>query len=105
MTKIPINDTVSIDLPTLIDTRLLVRFWGKVKKGSANDCWLWQAATNGTGYGIFRSGEGRDKYGSTKWILAHRFSYLIATGSIAKGLEIDHLCRIRLCINPANLEA
>ena len=31
--------------------------------------------------------------------------YEFANGPIAEGLEIDHLCRVRHCVNPDHLEA
>jgi hypothetical protein len=34
---------------------------------------------------------------------AHRVSYEHYVGPIPKGLEIDHLCRVRHCVNPAHL--
>jgi hypothetical protein len=68
-------------------------------------CWLWTAADNGkNGYGIFRGGTERDKGGSRLWVLAHRYSYELHVGPIPDGHQIDHLCRTRLCVNPAHHE-
>ena len=36
---------------------------------------------------------------------AHRATYTELVGDIPKGLEIDHLCRVRGCVNPYHLEA
>ncbi len=36
---------------------------------------------------------------------AHRVAYELFVGAIPDGLEIDHLCRVRNCFNPAHLEA
>ena len=36
--------------------------------------------------------------------MAHRVSYEMAKGSIPPGLQLDHLCRTTLCVNPAHLE-
>lgn len=72
------------------------RFWAKVNK--TETCWLWTGSRKPEGYGEFGIG-GRRK------TLAHRYSYELAKGPIPAGLVIDHLCRVRACVNPAHLEA
>lgn len=76
------------------------RFWQKVEK--TDSCWLWRAAVRADGYGAFgwKGDDGR----STVNIMAHRFAYLAMRGEIPEGLELDHLCRVRSCVNPAHLE-
>lgn len=82
------------------------RFWQKVNKNGPlprwapflGPCWIWTASENGHGYGQFR-GAGADPSGN-----AHRFSYSMLVGSIPDGLHIDHLCRVKLCVNPMHLE-
>lgn len=37
--------------------------------------------------------------------MAHRVAYEATVGPIPKGLQVDHLCRNRLCVNPSHLEA
>lgn len=69
-------------------------FWGKVKKTPT--CWLWTGATSEKGYGHFGAG-GRSR-------LAHRVAYELIVGVIPEGLTIDHLCRVRNCVNPDHLE-
>lgn len=59
-------------------------------------CWLWTAHKIEKGYGIFHF-ERRD-------MPAHRFSYEYHIGKIPEGLTIDHLCRVRNCVNPAHME-
>ena len=71
-----------------------LRFWTKVNK--SRSCWLWLGGGDGQGYGSF-------KYNG-KTIRAHRFAYQICKGAIPKGLQIDHLCRNRICVNPDHLE-
>ncbi len=103
--NIAINKEIDIDLAKLIAGKMLLqRFFSKIKK--SKNCWTWTAAKDGKGYGIFRGGGvARDKYGSSKWVGAHRFSYILHHGKIPKGKEIDHLCRNRICVNPKHLEA
>lgn len=58
-----------------------------------NGCWIWQGGVINSGYGTY----GRR--------LAHRMFYQQAHGPIPPGLTIDHLCRVKLCVNPDHLEA
>ena len=67
-------------------------FWSKSVK-SANGCWDWIGAKNAKGYGNFRSRS------------AHVVAYELVKGAIPTGLQIDHLCRNKSCINPDHLEA
>lgn len=60
-------------------------------------CWLWFGRLTGKGYGATNK-DGR-------YINAHRASYELVKGPIPDGLEIDHLCRVRCCVNPDHLEA
>lgn len=70
------------------------RFWSKVRK--TEGCWLWTAGKYSNGYGQFSIGDQK--------ALAHRLSYEQANGKIPKDLQIDHLCRVRHCVNPSHLE-
>jgi len=77
-----------------------LRFWSKVDIREADECWNWKAAIGTCGYG-FISYEAGDGYeGGTR---AHRFSYILAHGSIPDGKLIDHICHNRACVNPAHL--
>lgn len=60
-------------------------------------CWLWAGALDGKGYSLM--------YAQGKNRRAHRVSYEQQKGPIPDGLEIDHLCRTRCCVNPDHLEA
>lgn len=72
------------------------RFWAKVDKAGPGGCWLWTAAIDTHGYGAFRL-EGRT-------VKAHRLAVELERGPIPDGLVIDHLCRVRHCVNPGHLE-
>lgn len=62
-------------------------------------CWLWQGARTRKGYGHIRSDD------NGPLVAVHRVAYVAFVGAIPEGLEIDHLCRVRHCVNPAHLEA
>ncbi len=70
------------------------RFWPKVD--ASGDCWDWTGSLDAKGYGLFRG---------TTAKRAHRFAYELLVGPIPRGLQIDHLCRNRVCVNPDHLEA
>lgn len=69
-------------------------FWSQV---DAWDCWLWMGKLDPTDYGSFS----RFPILGTK---AHRISYFLLVGELPKELVLDHLCRIRHCVNPDHLE-
>ncbi len=75
-----------------------IRFMRHVSPCPNTGCWFWTGAGVGQ-YGTFKIGGA-----GTKQFLAHRFSYLIHKGPIPDGLELDHLCRVRCCVNPDHLE-
>lgn len=70
------------------------RFWQKVEI-NPDGCWNWTGSTT-KGYGQFGL-KGRLVY-------AHRYSYQTLVGEVPSGLELDHLCRNRQCVNPQHLE-
>lgn len=77
----------------------------RIKRLSVPDelgCWVWQSkVSNGYGQIEVREGVGRS---TRRRVSAHRTSYETFTGPIPAGLHIDHLCRNKLCVNPAHLE-
>src|SRR3954469_2333783 len=73
------------------------RFELKVERPDGIEgCWLWVGCVLSSGYGQFWDGERK--------VGAHRWSYEHFVGPIPYGLELDHLCRVRNCVNPAHLE-
>jgi hypothetical protein len=83
-------------------TDVAVRMWGKISipfdyDPEIGNCWKWVGGFfKGTGYGKFYV----DRYPH----YAHRWVYEFLVGPIPEGLEIDHLCRNRWCVNPRHLE-
>lgn len=71
-----------------------VRFWRKVVK--TDTCWLWVAGKNSDGYGTFWDGLRQTR--------AHRWAYEAVKGAIPNDLHLDHLCRVRHCVNPDHLD-
>lgn len=63
-----------------------------------NGCWIWQREIDTKGYGMARLRGGK------KVKRAHRLVYEQNIGPIPPGLELDHLCRVRSCVNPEHLE-
>lgn len=80
------------------DLTHLTKLCGKAEQ--VGDCWLWTASTNkGYGQSIYTDERGRKRN-----LAAHRVAYRLLVGPIPPGLELDHLCRNRACVNPAHLE-
>lgn len=70
------------------------KFWDRIKTEDTH--WLWLGGTQ-NGYGYLWNGNKR--------VYAHRYSYELHKGEIPEGLQIDHLCKVRNCVNPYHLEA
>lgn len=77
---------------------LVERFWRHVAKSDGDGCWMWTAGTGGNGYGYIR-----DDLGVAR--AAHRIAYELTHGHIPAGLDIDHTCRNRACVNPHHLQS
>ena len=79
------------------------RFWRRIMPEPNSGCWLWLGHLNNEGYGQFVVGSKLD--GSRRFYLAHRMAHMLYVGEIPSYLELDHLCRVRSCVNPDHLEA
>lgn len=77
-----------IDLVWLFDQCSPVPFSG---------CWLWTRALKGAGYA-------QVGYGNRRSVSAHILAWKFRHGPVPEGMELDHLCRVRSCINPDHLE-
>lgn len=78
---------------------LLERFEEKYTPEPNTGCWLWLGSTTHDGYGTFSNNK---RKGGNE--LAHRAAYTLFLGPIPKGLQLDHLCRVRCCVNPQHME-
>lgn len=84
-------------MPHGITINGIAKFWSKVNRGEADDCWEWQGSRTGRGYGTIRLGG--KSYG------AHRLAWEIAHGELPKELCVCHRCDNPPCCNPAHLFA
>ena len=57
-------------------------------------CWLWKGSTYQNGYG---------KYGK-RGHMVHRIFYALFKGEVPQDMSLDHLCKVRRCVNPDHLE-
>lgn len=64
-------------------------------------CWLWSGCSTKKGYGMIAVPKPNGKPFGTG---AHRVFFVAARGAIPDGLTLDHLCMIKLCVNPDHLE-
>jgi len=79
-----------------LEEPLARRLASKIEIEAETLCWLWKGARDKDGYGTF-------------WLKrtnyrAHRLLYEIVKGPISDELQIDHICRVRRCVNPFHLE-
>lgn len=73
------------------------RFWESIMPEPNSGCWIWVGNLEKDGYAKF--------FTNKQYNRAHRFSYEQFVGEIPEGLEIDHKCSIRCCVNPTYMEA
>jgi hypothetical protein len=82
---------------------LTTRFLERAEQRGPDECWPWLGSKTPDGYGQINRG---GKHGAHA--LAHRVAYELASGTSlpprSSGLNLDHLCRNRACVNPGHLE-
>jgi hypothetical protein len=80
----------------VMHSRLIDRYFQKIIAPSWFACWMWRSTHDRDGYAKIKvNGENAGAY---------RVAYELAFGPVAKGLELDHLCRVRGCVNPLHVE-
>ena len=81
------------------------RLYSKTVTNLETGCWEWVAGKPpANGYPIFSGPIEMAPAGRSRFAGAHRWSYIFTHGEIPAGMELDHLCNVRHCINPAHLE-
>ena len=89
-----LEDAMRLGIEIMVRASTWERFWSKVSVTPS--CWEW-TGTLVDGYGQFWNGN--------KLVQAHQYSYEIFIGRVPEGLQLDHLCRNRACVQPSHLEA
>src|SRR3990167_10136851 len=72
------------------------RFLERIVPEPNTGCWLWTGGLGSHGYAQF--------WFNNQQGLGHRWSYKYFRGPLLPGYTIDHLCRVRSCVNPHHLE-
>lgn len=88
-----------IELP--LSEKDLQRFYSKIKINEKTNCWEWIGTILNNGYPQFILKYSKGIY---KKLLPYRISYLLYKGDLKEELELDHLCRNPICVNPEHLE-
>ncbi len=77
-------------------TPVLERLMGKVIPEPNSGCWLWMGVLGPNGYGRIAV--------SGRTVQAHREMFKAHGGTLDNSRQLDHLCRVRCCVNPLHLE-
>ena len=85
------------DQQSMYGVSAIDRFLSYIKISKGSNCWNWTSIKTHTGYGRMQF--------NRKSVAIHRFIYEYFHGEIPDGLQIDHLCKNRICANPKHLEA
>lgn len=76
---------------------LMEAFCTRVMPVTESGCWLWVGWVRPDGYGELHYRGLRD--------YAHRIAYRLFKSDIPPSMQVDHLCRVRCCVNPDHLQA
>lgn len=86
--------------------RFLPGHWARTKsasleyavedRGHDTPCWVWAGSRQLNGYGMTSIGH--------RSVSAHRLFWEREHGAIPDGAQIDHMCRVKACVNPAHME-
>lgn len=68
---------------------------------SDDGCWIFRGALDTEGYGVVGMVTAPGKYGKEH---AHRVVYAHLVGPIAEGLVLHHVCEVRSCVNPKEID-
>lgn len=75
------------------------RLFGKIEV--VGECWEWRGSLSWDGYGYAHLTIAKGKYANLR---AHRLFYQLLIDDIPKGLQCDHVCENRSCVNPMHIE-
>lgn len=82
------------------DPRWRARLEAKMMRAPSG-CWIWIASRRPDGYGQIWT---PSSAGPRRLLSAHRAVYEAWVGAIPTALDLDHLCRVRRCVNPIHLQ-
>lgn len=86
---------VSGELPSAVDQYATAEESLRERSEQQGECLVWTGSKNQKGYGRLAN---RGRLES-----AHRVAYELSTGPIPAGMEVDHICFNRACVEPSHL--
>lgn len=85
--------------PWRLNPSELARIHRQIKKDPETGCWLWQGPLTRNGYAYWQTGPGKPKRVLHRVLWEHEHDQ-----PIPDGMQGDHLCRVRNCVNPEHQE-